>query len=86
MSDYQDEIRLRAKMSSRDAFALIRSLHRDDRIAASHMIDELDLEECAWVAASLARTAAMWAEVVAGINGDTVDGLIDKHLTALDLT
>jgi hypothetical protein len=86
MSDYNDKIRLRAKLSSRDAFALIRSLYRDDRVAASEMIDALDPEECAWVTASLARTAAMWAEAVAEIHGDTVEGLIDMYLTQLDRT
>jgi len=86
MSDYSDEIRLRAKLSSRDAYALVRALHREDREMASHMIDALDPEECAWVAASLARTAAMWAEIVAEVHGDTVDGLIDRYLAALDLT
>jgi hypothetical protein len=86
MSEYSDKIRLMAKMSSRDGFALIRALHRDDRIAASHMIDALDPEECAWVTASLARTAANWAEIIATMNGNTVDGLIDQYLTYPDWT
>jgi hypothetical protein len=84
VSDYGDEIRLRAKLSSRDAYALIRALHRDDRVAASHMIDALDPDECAWITASLARTASLWAEIIASINGDTVDAMIDQYLTYLD--